>query len=166
MKRDEVVADQSFKIVVGSIQDHVFSKASLRVLFRIILYRGVVVAFLQGRTLELKVCLHMKVAQLSPGTDMYSMFLRVFNVHVSVQCTSMFRMVYVDRSYMIIHEVCSGGVCGRPPLCYIYSCILPAPRTLYSPTGEVYPMGWGSRGSGNSMNLWIHYSGFIIFYIQ
>ena len=28
MKRDEVVADQSFKIVVGSIQDHVFSKAS------------------------------------------------------------------------------------------------------------------------------------------
>lgn len=80
MKRDEVVADQSFKIVVGSIQDHVFSKASQRVLFRIILYRGVVVAFLQGRTLQLKVCLHMKVAQLPLGTDMYSMFLPVFNV--------------------------------------------------------------------------------------
>lgn len=31
----------------------------------------------------------------------------------------MFRMVYIDRSYnMIIHEVCSGGVCGRPPLWY------------------------------------------------
>lgn len=44
--------------------------------------------------------------------------------------------------------------------------ILPARRTLYSPTGEVYPMGWGSRGSGNSMNLCIQYSGFTIFYIQ
>ena len=74
-KYDEVLADQSFKLVVGSIQDHVFSKASQRVLFCIILYRSVVAAFLQGGTLLIKFGSHMKVAQLSAGTDMGTIFL-------------------------------------------------------------------------------------------